>query len=147
MIRGASAAALATMFTESFHDVLRQALYPGEKVEVLAFWPRQFMTVLVLAGLAAVSIRGTFFSGAVQFAITVLKVASLLFIIAVPFVIYAMVTEPTHPPKVSHLSPMWPKGGINWSGFGVALVGVLWAYNGWMNIAPVAGEIRDPHRN
>ena len=37
--------------------------------------------------------------------------------------------------------------GINWSGFGIALVGVLWAYNGWMNIAPIAGEVKDPHRN
>ena len=32
--RGASAAALGTMFTESFHDVLRQSLYPGQKIEV-----------------------------------------------------------------------------------------------------------------
>jgi amino acid transporter len=147
IIRGASAAALATMFTDSFHDVLRQSLYPGQKVEVLSFWLRQCMTVSVLVGLAAVSIRGTFLSGTVQFGITVLKVASLLFIIALPFAVYAMVAEPSYPPKSSHLSPTWPTGGINWSGFGVALVGVLWAYNGWMNIAPVAGEIRDPHRN
>ena len=147
IIRAASGAALATMFTESFHDVLRQSLYPGEKVEVLTFWPRQLLTVSVLAGLAAVNIRGTFLGGAVQFAITVMKVASLLFLIALPFVVYAMLAEPSYPPKVSHLSPTWPRDGINWSGFGVALVAVLWAYNGWMNIAPVAGEIKDPHRN
>src|SRR4051812_4462137 len=108
IIRGASAAALATMFTESFHDVLRQSLYPGEKVDVLAFWPRQLLTVCVLVGLAAVNMRGTFLGGAVQFAITVLKVASLLFIIVLPFAVYAAVAEPTHPPKVSHLSPTWP---------------------------------------
>ena len=147
IIRGASAAALATMFTDSFHDVLRQSLYPGQKVEVLTFWLRQCMTVFVLVALATVSIRGTFLGGAVQFAITVLKIASLLFIIALPFAVYAMVAEPSHPPKVAHLSPTWPTGGINWSGFGVALVAVLWAYNGWMNIAPVAGEIKNPNRN
>lgn len=147
IIRGASAAALATMFTDSFHDVLRQSLYPGQKVEVLTFWPRQFLTVFVLAGLATVNMRGTFLGGAVQFAITVLKITSILFIITLPFVVYAMVTEPTHPPTLGHLSPTWPRGAINWSGFGVALVGVLWAYNGWMNIAPIAGEVKDPHRN
>lgn len=147
IIRGASAAALATMFTQSFHDVLRQSLYPGQTVEVLAFWPRQMMTVSVLAGLAALNIRGTFLGGAVQFAITVMKVASILFLIALPFVIYALLAEPSYPPKVAHLSPAWPSDGINWSGFGVALVAVLWAYNGWMNIAPVAGEIKDPSRN
>src|SRR5580700_1809540 len=34
IIRSASIAALATMFTESFHDVLRQSLYPGQTVDV-----------------------------------------------------------------------------------------------------------------
>src|SRR5215207_5976276 len=46
IIRSASIAALATMFTESFHDVLRLSLHPGENVEVLSFWPRQALTVL-----------------------------------------------------------------------------------------------------
>src|SRR5579871_6029271 len=62
IIRGASAAALATVFTDSFHDVLRQSLYPGQKVELLTFWPRQLLTVFVLIGLSALNIRGTFLS-------------------------------------------------------------------------------------
>jgi APA family basic amino acid/polyamine antiporter len=150
IIRSASIAALATMFSESFHDVLKQSLHPGEKdIEVLAFWPRQILTVSVIAGLTLLNIRGTRLSGTVQFGITLLKVTSLLFIIVLPFAVYAMVSEPTYPPKVAHLSPTWPNsfGGINWSGFGVALVGVLWAYNGWMNIAPIAGEVKEPQRN
>jgi amino acid transporter len=147
IIRGASIAALATMFTNSFHDVLRQSLYPGQAVEVLTFWPRQLLSVSLLMGLAALSVRGTLLGGAVQFGITVLKVASLLFVIALPFAVYALAAEPSHPPRVAHLSPVWPAGGVNWGGFGVALVGVLWAYNGWMNIAPVAGEVKDPSRN
>src|ERR687888_646977 len=43
IIRSASIAALAVMFTDSFHDVLRAALHPdlpAKSVEVLAFWPR-----------------------------------------------------------------------------------------------------------
>lgn len=149
IIRSASIAALATMFTESFHDVLRLSLTPGQSADVLAFWPRQFMTALVIAGLTAVNVRGTQLSGRFQFAITLLKVASLLLIIALPFAIYAFVSGPTHPPRVEHLRPAWPPGlfGINWSGFGVALVGVLWAYNGWMNIAPIAEEVKVPQRN
>ena len=27
------------------------------------------------------------------------------------------------------------------------MVGVLWAYHGWMHIAPVAEEVRNPQRN
>src|SRR6476659_3125761 len=52
VLRSASIAALATMFSESVNDVLGQSLYPGERVEVLGFWPRQLLTVLVIAALA-----------------------------------------------------------------------------------------------
>jgi APA family basic amino acid/polyamine antiporter len=37
------------------------------------------------------------------------------------------------------------RGGI--AGFGAAMLGALWAYDGWNNIAPLAGEIRAPQRN
>jgi APA family basic amino acid/polyamine antiporter len=96
-----------------------------------------------------VNARGTRIGGGVQFVITLLKVGSLLFIIALPFAVYAFVAEPTQPPRTANLSPLWPAnwGTVNWSGFLVALVGVLWAYHGWMNIAPIAEEVKEPHRN
>lgn len=149
IIRSASIAALATMFSESFHDVLKQSLYPGQKeIEVLPFWPRQLLTAAVIAGLAAVNARGTRLGAGVQFAITVVKVASLLFIIVLPFAVYAMVADPTYPPKAANLTPTWPGSlwGMNWGAFGAALIGVLWAYHGWMNIAPIAGEVKNPGR-
>jgi APA family basic amino acid/polyamine antiporter len=37
------------------------------------------------------------------------------------------------------------RGGV--AGFGAALLGALWAYDGWTNATSVAGEVRDPHRN
>ena len=37
------------------------------------------------------------------------------------------------------------RGGI--AGFGAAMLGALWAYDGWNNVAPLAGEIRDPQKN
>jgi len=149
IIRAASIAALATMFTDSFHDALRQALYPGATVEVFGFWPRQLLTAAVVVGLSGVNARGTRLGGGLQFFITILKVGSLLFIITLPFAVFAAVSEPSHPPKLEHLSPTWPPSwlGINWTGFGTALIGVLWAYHGWMNIAPVAEEVKNPQRN
>ncbi len=36
------------------------------------------------------------------------------------------------------------RGGL--AGFGAAMLGALWAYDGWNNVAPLAGEIRDPQR-
>ncbi len=150
IIRSASIAALATMFTDSFHDALKQSLHPDKtNIEVLSFWPRQLLTALVIAGLAAVNARGTRLGGGLQFGITLVKVGSLLFIIVLPFAVLAAVSEPKYPPKVEYLSPTWPGDilGVNWSMFGAALVGVLWAYHGWMNIAPIAEEVKNPNRN
>ena len=37
------------------------------------------------------------------------------------------------------------RGGM--AGFGAAVLGALWAYDGWTNVAVVAGEVRNPQRN
>jgi basic amino acid/polyamine antiporter, APA family len=37
------------------------------------------------------------------------------------------------------------RGGI--AGFGAAMLGALWAYDGWNNVSSLAGEIRHPQRN
>ncbi|MBL8218875.1 MAG: amino acid permease [Bryobacterales bacterium] len=37
------------------------------------------------------------------------------------------------------------RGGL--AGFGAAMLGALWGYQGWANLTPMVGEIRDPGRN
>ncbi len=37
------------------------------------------------------------------------------------------------------------RGGV--AGFGAAMLGALWAYDGWNNVTPLAGEVKDPKRN
>lgn len=41
--------------------------------------------------------------------------------------------------------PAAARGGI--AGFGAAMLGALWAYNGWNEVTYVAGEVKDPRRN
>ncbi|MBX9628864.1 MAG: amino acid permease [Gemmataceae bacterium] len=151
IIRSASIAALATMFTESVHDVLKQMLRPGEgAAEVLAFWPRQALTCLVILVLAGVNARGTRLGAGLQVVVTSVKVGSLLALIVLPFAVLAAVSEPQYPPTGAHLSPAWPAGWLSaerWGLYGAALVGVLWAYHGWMNVGPLGEEIKDPGRN
>lgn len=36
-------------------------------------------------------------------------------------------------------------GGI--AGIGAAMLGALWAYDGWNNVAPLCGEVKDPQRD
>src|SRR5437588_1113755 len=63
VIRSASIAALAAVFVESLHDVLkhdsvRSALGLSSSGAVLEFWPLQWLTVLTIAVLALVNARG-----------------------------------------------------------------------------------------
>ena len=41
--------------------------------------------------------------------------------------------------------PAAARGGI--AGFGAAMLGAMWAYNGWNEVTFVAGEVKDPSRN
>ena len=48
--------------------------------------------------------------------------------------------------NVSTVAPNYT-GFAGWSAFGTALLGSLWAYDGWNNLSMVAGEIKDPRKN
>ena len=153
VIRSASIAVLATVATEAFHDILRQsaaASHGGPAADVLGFWPRQLVTIAVILGLTAVNARGTRLGGGVQLFLTILKVGSLIGIAVVPLAVYLSAPDSPAAPTARHMTPAWPDRWTDtslWGSFGVALVGVLWAYHGWMNIGPVAGEVKDPGRN
>ncbi len=146
IIRPASIAALATIFTEGLHDILKQTT--GHE-EVLAFWPRQLSTCGLILVLGIVNALGTRVGGGVQLAITIVKVGSLIGIMLLPFVILLFVDRPEFVPTTANMRPFWPDdwGKVNWGKFGVALVAVLWAYDGWRNIGPIAEEIKHPQRN
>jgi amino acid transporter len=139
IIRAASLAALATIFTESLHDTLR----PPSGPEVLGYWERILLTVGVILALALVNVRGVRWGGLLQLLITTVKVASLLGIAALPFVIMALGRPIEQPVPAEPVNRPTPTLG-HWL---TALLGVLWAYHGWMNIAPVAGEVSKPQRN
>src|SRR5262249_21738162 len=78
IIRCASLAALATIFTESLHALLRELIGPSVG-EWLGYWSQRLLTVGVIMGLALVNVRGVRWGGVLQFLITTVKVGSLLF--------------------------------------------------------------------
>jgi amino acid transporter len=152
VIRAASLAALATLFTKSLHAVLRE-VHGGAGGDLLGYWPQRLLTVAVIVGLALVNVRGVRWGGLLQLFITIIKVASLLTLIALPFAVAALAGAGSSAPapRAGNLLPVWPPAATaGWGllgSFTTALLGVLWAYHGWMNIAPVAEEIRNPQRN
>ncbi len=153
IIRSASLAALATIFTESLHDILRnQAFQQAVGLPSgahLGFWPQRLLTVAVLAGLAWVNIRGVRWGGLVQLLITLIKIGSLAAIAVLPFLVLGNWLMAPTPPDFANLRPVWPEDWrqVSLGGLGSAFLGVLWAYHGWQNLAPVAEEVRQPQRN
>ncbi|MCS6852007.1 MAG: amino acid permease [Gemmataceae bacterium] len=156
IIRGASLAALATIFAESLRDVLvnpalRRWLGLPVAGNEFGFWPLRGLTVAVLVVLALVNVRGVRWGGYLQLVVTVVKVATLVGIMVLPFAVcwLAAPVAAAAQPTTDHWSPIWPEdwAAVSWGQVGAALVGVLFAYHGWMNVAPVAEEVRSPQRN
>jgi amino acid transporter len=151
IIKAASIAALATFFAESFDQLLHNAGLGIASDPETMFWEQRGLTVIVLVVLALVNMRGVRWGGGLQLVITTVKMGSLLAIMALP-VVALFITAPDNVaarPDTSRLSPLWPDSWsqFEWGGFGTALVAVLFAYHGWMSMAPMAGEVRNPQRN
>lgn len=146
-LRVASCAALASVFSESLNDVLKLA--SNSESDVLGFWGQQVASALVVTGLGLLAARGTKLGAGVQFAVTTVKVGTILSLILLPLIIVAFVSQPEYPPNWDNYKPVWPAdwSQFNLSAFAIAMVAVMWPYNGWSNVAAIAGEVTNPRRN
>jgi APA family basic amino acid/polyamine antiporter len=92
-------------------------------------------SIVLLTALNAAGVRA---GAATQNAFTLLKVALLVGLVA------SLVVFPGGRP--ANLLPLWGADGHPLAAFGVATVAVLWAYDGWIEVTYVGGEVRDPGR-
>ena len=135
VIRAAALGAVATTFAEY---ALRLGGY-DPTVAPHGMVVHDVAAVAIIA-LAAVNILGVRASAAVLEVTTIAKYGALLFV-----VIAAIVVLPAQ--GGAHLPLVAASGAvITPSAFGLALVAVLWAYDGWADLSFVAGEIKDPER-
>src|SRR5262245_1407264 len=97
------------------------------------------VAVAVIAVVAAINVRGTRQSAGVQGWTTALKVGALL-------AMSALLLARGHGLSQAR---RWPEtgGGALLAGVGVAMVGVLWSYEGWQYATFLAGETLDAQRN
>lgn len=147
-LRCASVAALSVVFADALHDVAKA--YHETANEVLPFWQRQGISAGVVVLLGALAARGTKLGAGVQVVVTSVKVSALVLILLLPLIVWA-IPQPTAEvvPDAGRFAPVWPSDWSKFSiaAFATAMIAVLWPYNGWTNVAPLAGEIRDPQRN
>ncbi len=96
----------------------------------------KLLSLAPLAIFTWINYRGVRTSAVIQNSFTFAKIAGALIIIAGAF----FAAPPGAPPS-------GPAPAFSLSSFGVALIACLLAYDGWVQLSFVAGEIRDPKRN
>lgn len=110
----------------------------------LSFAAQGALTFCAVAALSAVNMVSTRGSAWTQSGTTIIKLAFLAFLATGPFILGQA--------DSSNLQPLTPSWNViwmpsAWQAVGLALVAVYWPYDGWINIGPVAEEIREPQRN
>ncbi|MDE1175403.1 MAG: amino acid permease [Edaphobacter sp.] len=103
-------------------------------------WSQIFAIVTTWA-ITGLNILGTRKSGNVQLALTWLKILLIVVIAAVCF------GAAGHTGSWHNFSTEFTGARGGFSGFMVALIAALWAYDGWSDVTQMAGEIKQPQRS
>jgi APA family basic amino acid/polyamine antiporter len=97
--------------------------------------------ILLLGGINYLGVR---LGGDLQVAVTAVKIGLIAFVIMAGLLyshpIYSQTAQVAAAGELPSTPPIF-------AGFIAALVGALWAYDGWNNVGMVASEIRNPQRN
>jgi basic amino acid/polyamine antiporter, APA family len=134
LIRAASLGAISTTFSEYLLRVL--GFDPG--VKPYSDWVHYVAAVAIVLT-ATFNYVGVRWSSLVLNLTTLAKYGGLLFIIAVALFLGL-------PRTGGHYTPAAPAGSFHVAAFGLALVSVLWAFDGWADLSFVSGEVKDPRR-
>ncbi|HET9799226.1 MAG TPA: amino acid permease [Gemmatimonadaceae bacterium] len=134
LIRAASLGAISTTFTE----YLLRVLGFDPSVRPYADWVHWIAAIAIVVT-ATFNYVGVRWSSLVLNLTTLAKYGGLLFIIALALIVGL-------PRTGGHFVPAVPAGSFHVSAFGLALVSVLWAFDGWADLSFVAGEVKEPRR-
>lgn len=151
--RTASAAALAVGFSIFLNDLTRGALsevyfrftLPGGYQ--IPFGRLQIAALLTLAVTTLINCAAVNVSGHVASFITILKVLVVLGVGLGAFFYQDGSWSHLGMANVGGTCEAVAVTGAGLSGFAAAMLGALWAYDGWNNISYMAGEVKHPDRN
>jgi APA family basic amino acid/polyamine antiporter len=133
IIRAASYGAIATTFAEYLFRLAGRDPTSGSTANAV-----HYVAALAIAATAALNYRGLRWGSTVQNVTTVAKYGGLLLVVLVALA----VGFNAH--GAQHFTPAVPPGSFGVARFGLALVSVLWAFDGWADRSFVAGEVANP---
>ena len=100
----------------------------------------QPLAVVAIALVTFINYFGVRLGGRVQIALTIIKIAAVIAVIAIGFLLGKGTIANFHTaPSLAHT--------LGISAFLTGMVGALWAYDGWINLTFVGSEIENPGRN
>jgi basic amino acid/polyamine antiporter, APA family len=113
----------------------------------------QVVAVMMIIIFTTLNCASVAFSGQIAAALTGVKIALILFVgvgafawVTGEFSHFSLIGNGT----CENVSEAVRYGSASYSfaaGFGAAMLGALWGYDGWNNLTFVAGEVKDPNRN
>ena len=141
--KAASVSALAVAFGE-FLPLLLSPVGLLPEGATLTPLGTALVALALIAVLSVVNVVGVRFAGGLAVVTTTVKVGALLLLVAAGVFLLggnvpSLVEYPLVPEGIGGLSLL--------SAFGLALIPVFFAYDGWVNSTQVAEEVRDPARN
>ncbi len=128
----------AISITASAYTLRLVGIDPAAGVAGLPLRAEQVLAAAYVAIVAAVNLRGIHRGAVLQNISTAFKVTALGALIVLGFALGGGV------PPVGEMGATAP---VTLSPVLLALVAILWAYDGWGDLAFVGGEVRDPQRN
>jgi len=135
IIRAAALGAISTTFSEYLVRVLGH----DPRVEPYSRYVHYIAAAAILLT-ATFNYVGLKWGSLVQNVTTLAKTGAVILIIILALVIGL-------PQTGGHFTPAIPEGSITFARFGLALVSVLWVYDGWADVSFVGGEVKDPEKN
>ena len=135
IIRAAALGAISITFAE----YLWRAFGTDPVAEPYATYAR-FTAAGVILLMSTINVFGMVWGALVQNVTTIAKYGGLVMI-----VLFAAALG--LPKTGGYYTPAVPEGSISFGAFGLALVSVLWAFDGWQDLSKVGGEVRNPERN
>ncbi|MBY0491373.1 MAG: amino acid permease [Gemmatimonadaceae bacterium] len=135
LIRAAALGGIATTFAQ--YALRGLGFDPAvQPYDTYAHW----LAAATIGAIAVINVVGVKWGALIQNTTTLAKYGGLVIIVILALAIGL-------PKTGGHYTPAVPAGSISVSAFGLALVSVLWAYDGWGDLTKVSGEVANPRKN
>lgn len=113
----------------------------ADKPYDFAFTWAQPLAAGAIAFITFINYLGVRLAGRLQVALTTVKIASILAVVVLGFIM----AQPRGPSDTPLFPSSWGTGLL--AGFLTAMVGALWAYDGWIDLTFAGSEVQEPHKN